>query len=97
MVSLAPGEILVLELHSNPTTGYSWQILEVDDLLLRSTGEPEYRPDSNAQELVGSGGTEVFRFEAVASGETTLALGYARPWEKSEQPLETFTVRVLIQ
>jgi inhibitor of cysteine peptidase len=44
----------------------------------------------------GAGGTELWTFKAVGAGKTTIALNYARPWEKDIPPAksETFTVDV---
>ena len=46
--------------------------------------------------MVGVGGTEIFRFEA-STGETSLSLVYHLPWEKDVEPLETFTVQVVVR
>jgi inhibitor of cysteine peptidase len=89
------GDTLTLTLVSNPTTGYSWQVLEIDNAVLVQDGDPEYRQSPGAEGLVGAGGTETFRFKAIGSGETSLELGYMRPWE-SVPPIETFTVTVQV-
>jgi inhibitor of cysteine peptidase len=95
-ISMRPGEILTLTLESNPTTGYSWQVMELDRAVLTQEGDPEYKQSSGAEGLVGAGGTETFRFKAVGSSETTLELGYMRPWE-SVPPVETFTIQVDVE
>jgi inhibitor of cysteine peptidase len=95
-ISMRPGEILTLTLESNPTTGYSWQVMELDSAVLTQEGDPEYKQSSGAEGLVGAGGTETFRFKAVGSSETTLELGYMRPWE-SVPPVETFTIQVDVE
>ena len=95
-VELKQGETIILSLVSNPTTGYSWQLMGGDETLLPQEGEPVYEQDPEAQGLVGGGGTETFRFTAIAEGEVTLQLGYARPWE-SVPPIETFSIEVVIK
>jgi inhibitor of cysteine peptidase len=97
IVELVPGESLVLTLESNPTTGYSWQLVEVDEAVLKPKGEPEFKPSSGSEGLVGAGGEEVFRFDAAGSGRTTLSLAYARPWEKDTPPLKTYTITVVVK
>lgn len=96
-VELEVGQTLVVELISNPTTGYSWQVLELDAGVLAQQGEPEYVEDSQSEGLVGAGGTETFRFEALLAGQTTLSLGYLRPWEENVDPIETFTITVTVR
>ena len=97
-VEVAVGQILVLTLESNPTTGYSWQVVEAEDSVLRQIGEPEFKAASELDPpLVGAGGVEVFRFEAVGAGETRLELVYRRPWEEGVEPLETYSVQVVVR
>ncbi len=68
-VSLNAGDTLVVRLKSNVTTGYSWRMADgtPDTALsswLKTSGEPLYVPDPHAPHVVGSGGTQVFRFHA---------------------------------
>lgn len=95
-VTLQPGDTLTVTLESNPTTGYSWQVMELDKAILVQDGDPEYKQSPGSGGLVGAGGTETFRFKAVGSGKTSLELGYMRPWE-SAPPIETFTIQVGIE
>jgi inhibitor of cysteine peptidase len=95
-ITLKPGDILTLTLESNPTTGYSWQVMEIDNAVLVLDGDPEYKRSSGSEGLVGAGGTETFRFKVVGAGEASLGMGYMRPWE-SVPPVETFEVRVVIK
>jgi inhibitor of cysteine peptidase len=89
-VDLKPGDTLILDLEGNPTTGYTWQTQALDESVLSLTGEPSYVSDTD---LVGSGGTMTFEFEAVAAGQTDLTLTYHRPWEDVD-PIQTFTLSV---
>jgi inhibitor of cysteine peptidase len=93
-INVKAGDTITLILESNPTTGYSWQVMAMDGNVLTELGESEYKSDG--QNVPGTGGTETFRFKVVESGKTTLELGYMRPWE-SVQPLETFAIQVVIQ
>jgi len=95
-VVLEQGQVLVVSLASNPTTGYGWEVMEVDESILRQEGDPEFvAPEVGATPLVGAGGTETFRFVVKGSGETKLTLAYRRSWEEGVEPLETFSVQVL--
>jgi inhibitor of cysteine peptidase len=97
LVELSPGQVLEVTLASNPTTGYSWEVSEVVESVLTQMGEAEFLEAlKESEQLVGAGGTETFRF-ASATGETTLTLVYHRPWEKDVEPLETFTVQVVVR
>lgn len=96
-VELAAGQVVEVTLESNPTTGYSWEVSAVDAAVLSQLGEVEFREaPKEGEQMVGVGGTETFRFSS-AAGETTLTLVYHRPWEKDVDPLETFTIQVVVR
>ena len=90
------GQILVVSLVSNPTTGYSWQVSENDETILAPQGEVNYQADPQSEGLVGSGGTETFRFKAEKSGRVNLELIYHRPWEQDVDPLQVYTIDVVV-
>ena len=93
-VNLGQGDFLLVRLESNPSTGYSWEITDNDEAILRQLGEPVFRASSSA---VGAGGTETFSFEAIEEGSSVLRLIYHRSFEEDEEPLETFSQRVVIE
>ncbi len=87
------GKEIKLTLGANPTTGYQWQVDELDETILLQDGEAEYKSDSS---LIGSGGTTTFHFRPVARGETWLTLTYLRPWEDGVEPAKTFSVHITV-
>ena len=92
---LKKGQTLVVTLEGNPTTGYSWEVAEPHNTqVLRQAGEPEFKVESD---LVGAAGVQILRFEAVNAGKTTLKLIYHRPWEEGVDPLETYSIQVVVQ
>ncbi len=91
-VSVEVGTTLEVTLAGNPTTGYIWEVDQVDTAVLAPVGDPEFTPDRDAD---GAGGVEVLTFDAVAPGETILDLVNHRPFE-DEPPLETFSVTVTV-
>ena len=92
---LQKGETFEITLDANATTGFSWEVAEIDEDIVQLVGS-EYVPDSNAERLVGKGGKTVFRFQAVGSGGTTIKLVYRRSWEADVEPLETHIVQVTV-
>ncbi len=97
-IALDQGQVLVVTLGSNPSTGYSWQVAEIQEAILKQLGEAEFQAsDPGGTPVVGAGGTETFRFEALKAGQTTLKLVYHRPWEKDVEPLDTFSVQVVVR
>jgi inhibitor of cysteine peptidase len=93
-IQIRPGQELIITLESNPTTGYSWQVRQLDERVIQQLGEAAFQEDSA---LLGAGGVEVLTFRALQGGETSLELVYQRPWEKEEEPLETFHIQVVVE
>lgn len=93
-VKLQVGDILEVTLDANPTTGYQWEVTQVDTSVLKETGEPVY---ATSEAGLGSGVKVTLRFEAAADGETTLNLAYHRPFETDTPPAKTFSLSVEVQ
>ncbi len=88
------GEILVLNLEGNPSTGYAWQVEGVDGAVLRQVGRPEWVSRGPAR--LGAPATQVLRFAGVGRGVTTLDLAYVRPWARGAGPAKTYRVEVQV-
>ncbi len=77
--------IVEFGLDANATTGYSWTYtLEGDGLKFFSS---EYLADPTS-ELVGIGGTQFFKFEAVSAGTVTITFTYAQQWSGAEASMK---------
>jgi inhibitor of cysteine peptidase len=97
-VELEQGRILVVTLKSNPTTGYRWEVVENQESILEQMGEAEFKQsDTGEPPLVGAGGWEIFRFKAISTGQTSLKLVYHRPWEEGVEPINTFSIEVVVR
>jgi predicted secreted protein len=86
------GEVLVLTLESNPSTGYGWQVRGLDARIVRQLDVTEWLPDTQGK--LGGSGRQVLRFAAVGRGRATLSLVYARPWETAAAPARSFSLEV---
>lgn len=93
-VELEQGQTLVLKLASNPTTGYDWELEDLNAAILEQVGEVEYKSDSA---LIGSGGVNTYTFKAVGSGNMKLTLVYHRSWEKDIPPIETYELDIVVK
>jgi len=97
-VELEQGQVLVVTLESNPTTGYGWEVVETQESILQQMGEAEFKQSQTGEPpLVGAGGWEIFRFKTISAGKMTLQLVYRRSWEEGVEPLKTFTLQVVVR
>ncbi|GEM_PF-1090015 len=80
-----------ITLKSNPTTGYSWDVAKIDDLIFKNTGHKYVAPNTK---LMGASGYEVWTFKAIypttykfrVNQVGHVVMEYKRPWEKNEKP-----------
>lgn len=94
-VTLQPGDILVVNLRANLSTGYSWNIAQNNKSLLRPMGKPSYQVDDPG--MMGGGGTQTFRFRATGSGGEGLVMLYQKPSLGGGVPAaDTFRLLVVI-
>lgn len=89
-LQLQRGQSFILNLPSNPSTGFRWEVNQAASSVLRSLGPEVYTNPEDAG-LVGSAGRSTWRFEAYQSGEDQLHLQYRRPWEHGVAPARIFS------
>ena len=94
--ALAIGELFIVTLDSNKTTGYSWNLSAISNTsVIAKAGDAEYiNPTPTDPLITGQGGQEVWTFEALAAGTATISMKYIRPWEAEAEPAETFEITV---
>jgi inhibitor of cysteine peptidase len=93
-VRVAAGGAIVIELESNPSTGYSWQLGDgLDEAVVKEVSQ-SYSPAETGDDVVGSGGVETWTFSAVGPGTTEIRLEYLRPFEQHVPPVQTFVATV---
>lgn len=95
-VLLKKGELLVVRLPANPTTGYSWN-LRISDKGILNQENADYHPSQNNGKRVGAGGEQYWKFRARKSGTTKLLFSYARPWEKGVPPSSQYQWNVMVK
>ncbi len=74
-VSVQQGQNFTLQLQSNPSTGYQWK--PSFDTSVASLKNQQYVADQPVTE--GSGGKDVFTFQAVKVGSTTITFDHVSP------------------
>ncbi|MBZ5576413.1 MAG: protease inhibitor I42 family protein [Acidobacteriia bacterium] len=90
-VRLSRGELLVITLRENPTTGYRWKV--------EANGEPFCRLTRDNFEpglALGAEGTHAWRFRAARLGATRIRLTLQRPWKPAARPARSFVLRVRV-
>ena len=86
--TMSKGEKYTSKIPSNPTTGYSWSILDPGNqsVMIFCENSMEQPKENQERGVVGKGGRELWSFEAVDRGISTVVLGYRRSWETGVSP-----------
>lgn len=75
-------QTVTVTLESNPTTGFSWQAAQSEELFKIESG---YAEKDHPEGMVGVGGVETFTLTPLKAGKTEVTFTYARAWEGGEQ------------
>ncbi len=94
-VEVKTGDLVVVELEGNPSTGFNWEAKNLDTNLLEQVGEPEFKSANPG--LIGSSGTITLTFKTLKAGTASLDLIYHRSWETDVAPEATFSVSLAIK
>ena len=97
-VTLKAAEAAAVRLPGNITTGYAWQVAQLDGEAVAQVGKVEYATSqAPGDRRVGVGGVFIAIFQAVKPGQATVKMAYSRPWEKDTAPAKTFTVTFSVE
>ncbi|MFC1984302.1 protease inhibitor I42 family protein [Chloroflexota bacterium] len=95
-VKLCINSELIIDLESNATTGFQWEVVEVSEQGIIEKVNNEYNaPEAGAP--VGAGGIERWTFKALNEGTTRLYMEYSQPWQGGTKAAETFTLIVIVE
>ncbi len=83
------GHSFTISLDSNPSTGYTWQILNPINQSLLKTVNKTFTPD---KKLVGSPGKENWEFKGMRKGTVYIMMAYKRNSDKKVSKKTTYAV-----
>ena len=104
-INVEKGKEFALKFRGNPTTGYTWILLNPDEVnfsLLgtnfESDGIADYVADSKDKLLVGGAGSFFYKFKAVeVSNEAkVLNFSYRRTWENNNNNQPDAVVKITV-
>ena len=91
------GQTIDITLDSNATTGYKWNLVTTPDAQVLKLLSSQYVvPTPSHTPVVGEGSKEVWKFQTVGRGTTSLKLAYFRPFDPSQVAKE-FSATVVVQ
>lgn len=93
-VEVAAGDMVVVSLCSNPTTGFRWADPVVSDSAVVEVDSWVYEAPSG--DMMGASGTEHVVLHALAAGSATVSGSYGRPWEGGEQGVWTVELSITV-
>jgi inhibitor of cysteine peptidase len=88
-VVLTVGQELAVELRTNVTTGYRWELVPPVPEVVTVIDPGTYSAAPGSEGRVGAGGTTSVVFRALRPGKGVVSLAYRRPWETDIPPART--------
>jgi predicted secreted protein len=94
---IRPGSLIV-NLGSNPTTGFQWGEAEISaPKVIAQQSHNFVEPQSGGDKVVGAPGKDVWVFDSKEAGTATIKMSYSRPWEGGEKDVWTLTINVTVK
>ncbi|MGP1387892.1 MAG: protease inhibitor I42 family protein, partial [Thainema sp.] len=87
------GDTIEVLLDENPSTGYRWQVSELNSDVLVLSGSLFLH---SGETVAGSSGLRQLQFDAQSAGETVLLLKLKRPWENETDAIAQFQVTIQV-
>lgn len=92
-ITVNKNQALRLSLPSNPTTGYSWEIVSLGGPTLKQQAPSKFQQQGNG---IGAGGVEIFTFKPTRAGKARITMIYHRKFEPKVPPTQTFEIQVKV-
>lgn len=88
------GDDVVIDLESNPTTGYEWHL---QPSTLFTIENQEFKQFEDKSHRLGRGGKTIFTLRANEIGQETLNFSYYRSWEDPSKAVRSYIVTIKIE
>lgn len=93
-IEVHTGDMILVRLDENPTTGYQWKVGELDPQII----ELQDTQFSMAPETgIGGGGIKIFTFKAKSCGTVKVQLKLKREWEPEDALIDHFKVTISVK
>jgi predicted secreted protein len=90
------GNSVLISACSSPTTGYKWtEMAYISDRRVVQQSEHRFIPPTG--DLPIPAGTEVWKFDVLEKGSSTISLVYSQPWEGANSPSWTIFITVIVR
>jgi len=95
-IDLGVGGVLLVTLDSNATTGFEWELTKNSNKgVLETVGNKYEAPKETG--MVGAPGKEVWNFNGLTKGKSTITMEYSQPWDGGTKAAEAFTLTVNVK
>jgi inhibitor of cysteine peptidase len=90
-IQLSAGDNLIINLQSQPSTGFRWQLDLINASVLQKVSN-QFIPPSPP--VIGGVGTEIWVFKAIGAGSSPISMEYSRSFESGAAKTFNLTVNV---
>ncbi len=94
-VDASPNQMINIQLESNVTTGFKWNLVTEPDAKVVKFISSKYNGPIGGG--VGAGGSETWQFQAIGKGTSALKLAYFRSFEPNTPAAREFSITVNVK
>ena len=95
-ITLRVGDVIVLHLPENATTGHRWAIRSLDETRFVVDADG-YLPQHDDPQKLGSGGDAYWKLRARSAGNSRIELINRREWEGDRSIIDRFAIDTVVQ
>lgn len=95
-ITVRVGDMIVLHLPENATTGHRWAIRSLDETRFVVEAD-EYHPQHDDPQKLGSGGEAYWKLRARSAGKSRIELINRREWEGDGSIIDRFAIDTVVQ
>lgn len=98
-ISMDVGDLVTVTLCSNPTTGFGWSEEISDETVIKQV-EHEFLPPEGKDDkptAPGAAEEEIWVYEAIKEGASTISFEYSQPWQGGEKEEWTYDLTLVVE
>ena len=92
-ITVKVSEDAIVELASNPTTGFKWEVYKNSNEKSVKFKEKKYKANETNNNMIGGGGKEIITFNTLKKGKATIIFKY----KKNTEVNKTVAYQIIVE
>lgn len=93
-IQIKKNDIFSISLPANPTTGYSWALKTLPNVIVLLDTNYQQSEECTKSEMLGCGGFTTYTFKTISRGKGEINFVYAQQWMNDNNEMKTIRIVV---